>query len=145
ESLGEGLCAGRLCVTCPEGGVNVPGGVLMKVYDGRALIADKANAMVLPVRIDGVELTPLSRLGGRLRRRWFPKVRITVYKPRFLAIPAELRGRARRRGAGLILYGVMSEMMAKRDDSPDLFGAVLAARAVHGGKHPIVADPMAGP
>src|SRR5207248_10292763 len=100
---------------------------------------------VLPVRIDGVEFTPLSRLRGRLRRRWFPKVRITVYEPRFLTIPAELRGRARRRRAGLMLYDVMSEMMARRDDPPDLFGAVLTARAAHGGKHPIVADPMAGP
>ena len=145
KSLVKGLRAGRQCVIFPEGRLNVTGGALMKVYDGPALIADKANAMVLPVRIDGVELTPLSRLGGRLRRRWFPKVRITVYKPRILAVPAELRGRARRRGAGLMLYDVMSEMMAKRDDSPDLFGAVLAARAAHGGKHPIVADPMAGP
>jgi acyl-[acyl-carrier-protein]-phospholipid O-acyltransferase/long-chain-fatty-acid--[acyl-carrier-protein] ligase len=82
---------------------------------------------------------------GRLRRRWFPKVKITVYEPRFLAIPAELRGRARRHRAGLLLYDLMSEMMARRDDPPDLFGAVLAARAAHGGTHPIVADPMAGP
>src|SRR5205823_8315061 len=133
KSLVLAVRSGRQCVIFPEGRLNVTGGALMKVYDGPALIADKANAMVLPVRIDGVELTPLSRLGGRLRRRWFPKVRITVYKPRVLAVPAELRGRARRRGAGLMLYDVMSEMMAKRDDSPDLFGAVLAARAARQG------------
>src|SRR5437764_340564 len=70
KSLVKGLRAGRQCVIFPEGRLNVTGGALMKVYDGPALIADKANAMVLPVRIDGVELTPLSRLGGRLRRRW---------------------------------------------------------------------------
>ena len=46
----------------PEGRLNVTGGALMKVYDGPALIADKGDAMVLPVRIDGVEYTPLSRL-----------------------------------------------------------------------------------
>jgi acyl-[acyl-carrier-protein]-phospholipid O-acyltransferase/long-chain-fatty-acid--[acyl-carrier-protein] ligase len=145
KSLIKALRAGRQCVIFPEGRLNVTGGALMKVYDGPALIADKGDAMILPVRIDGVEFTPLSRLGGRLRRRWFPKVRITVYEPRFLTIPAGLRGRARRHRAGLILYEVMSEMMARRDDPPDLFGAVLAARAAHGGKHPIVADPMAGP
>jgi hypothetical protein len=39
----------------------------------------------------------------------------------------------------------MSEMMAQRGDPPSLFGALLAARAAHGGKHPILADPMAGP
>ena len=36
----------------------------MKVYDGPALIADKAEATVLPVRLDGVEFTPFSRLAG---------------------------------------------------------------------------------
>jgi len=33
----------------------------MKVYDGPALIADKGDAAVLPVRLDGVEFTPFSR------------------------------------------------------------------------------------
>ena len=44
-----------------------------------------------------------------------------------------------------MLYDVMSETMARRGDAPDLFGAVLAARAAHGGRQPILADPTAGP
>ncbi len=70
----------------------------MKIYDGPALIADKGDAPVLPVRIDGVEFTPFSRLarhGGRLRRHWFPKVTITLYAPRRLRDP----GRTARPGA----------------------------------------------
>ena len=149
KSLVKALREGRQCVIFPEGRLNVTGGALMKIYDGPALIADKGEAMVLPVRIDGVEFTPFSRLasraGGRLRRHWFPKVTITLYEPRRLAIPAELRGRARRQRAGLVLYDIMSEMMARRGDPPSLFGAVLAARGEHGGKHPILADPTAGP
>src|SRR4029077_8125924 len=47
--------------------------------------------------------------------------------------------------AGLELYDIMSEMMARRGDPPDLFGAVLAARRAHGGARPILADPTAGP
>jgi acyl-[acyl-carrier-protein]-phospholipid O-acyltransferase/long-chain-fatty-acid--[acyl-carrier-protein] ligase len=145
KSLIKALRAGRQCVIFPEGRLNVTGGALMKVYDGPALIADKGDAMVLPVRIDGVEFTPFSRLGGRLRRRWFPKLTITLYEPRRLAIPAELRGRARRHRAGLVLYDMMSEMMARRGDPPSLFGALLAARRAHGGAHPMLADPTAGP
>jgi acyl-[acyl-carrier-protein]-phospholipid O-acyltransferase/long-chain-fatty-acid--[acyl-carrier-protein] ligase len=149
KSLVRALRDGRQCVIFPEGRLNVTGGALMKIYDGPALIADKGEAMVLPVRIDGVEFTPFSRLasraGGRLRRHWFPKVTITFYEPRRLAIPAELRGRARRHRAGLVLYDMMSEMMARRGDPPSLFGAVLAARREHGGKHPILADPTAAP
>jgi acyl-[acyl-carrier-protein]-phospholipid O-acyltransferase/long-chain-fatty-acid--[acyl-carrier-protein] ligase len=149
KSLVHAVRAGRQCVIFPEGRLNVTGGALMKVYDGPALIADKGEAPVLPVRIDGVEFTPFSRLagrlGGRLRRRWFPRITITLYPPRRLAIRAELRGRARRQRAGLLLYDAMSEMMARRSDAPDLFGAILAARRAHGGGHPIVADPTAGP
>ena len=148
KSLIKALREGRQCVIFPEGRLNVTGGALMKIYDGPALIADKGEAPVLPVRIDGVEFTPFSRLarhGGRLRRHWFPKVTITLYEPRRLAIPAELRGRARRHRAGLVLYDVMSEMMARRPDPPSLFGALLAARAAHGGSHPIMADPTGGP
>jgi acyl-[acyl-carrier-protein]-phospholipid O-acyltransferase/long-chain-fatty-acid--[acyl-carrier-protein] ligase len=44
-----------------------------------------------------------------------------------------------------MLYDIMSEMMARRGDPPDLFGALLAARSAHGGKRPILADPTAGP
>jgi acyl-[acyl-carrier-protein]-phospholipid O-acyltransferase/long-chain-fatty-acid--[acyl-carrier-protein] ligase len=136
-------------VIFPEGRLNVTGGALMKIYEGPALIADKSEAVVLPVRIDGTEFTPFSRLasrfGGRIRRRWFPKVTITLYEPRRLAIPAELRGRVRRHRAGLMLYDVMSEMMARRGTPTGLFAAVLAARDAHGGKHPMLADPLTGP
>jgi acyl-[acyl-carrier-protein]-phospholipid O-acyltransferase/long-chain-fatty-acid--[acyl-carrier-protein] ligase len=145
KALIKAVRDGRQCVIFPEGRINVTGGVLMKVYDGPALIADKGDAAVLPVRIDGAELTPFSRLGGRLRRRWFLKITITLYEARRLAIPPVLRGRSRRHRAGLMLYDVMSETMARRGDPLSLFGAVLAARNAHGGKHPILADPTAGP
>jgi acyl-[acyl-carrier-protein]-phospholipid O-acyltransferase / long-chain-fatty-acid--[acyl-carrier-protein] ligase len=136
---------GGHCVIFPEGRLNVTGGALMKVYDGPALVADKADAMVLPVRLDGVEFTPFSRLAGRLRRRWFPKVTITILPPRKLAVPAEVRGRARRHYAGAALYDIMSEMMARRPNPPSLFAAVLEARAAHGGGHRIIEDPATTP
>lgn len=150
KTLIKAVQAGRQCVIFPEGRLNVTGGALMKIYDGPALIADKGEAAVLPVRIDGAEFTPFSRLasrlgGGRRRRRWFPKVRITLYPARRLAIPPELRGRARRHRAGLMLYDAMSETMARRPHAADLFGELLAARAAHGGRRPMLADPTAGP
>ncbi len=145
KSLIKIVHGGRRCVIFPEGRLNVTGGALMKIYDGPALVADKAEATVLPVRIDGVEFTAFSRLGERLRRRWFPKVVLTIQPPRLLAIPAELRGRARRQAAGRALYDIMSEMMARRDDPPSLFAALLAARDAHGGNRPILADPTSPP
>jgi acyl-[acyl-carrier-protein]-phospholipid O-acyltransferase / long-chain-fatty-acid--[acyl-carrier-protein] ligase len=145
KSLIKSIREGSRCVIFPEGRLNVTGGALMKVYDGPAMIADKADAMVLPVRLDGVEFTPFSRLAGRLRRRWFPKVTITILEPRRLAIPPDLRGRARRQHAGAALYDIMSEMMARRPDPASLFAAVLEARTAHGGGHRMLEDPTTAP
>jgi acyl-[acyl-carrier-protein]-phospholipid O-acyltransferase/long-chain-fatty-acid--[acyl-carrier-protein] ligase len=145
KSLIKSIREGGRCVIFPEGRLNVTGGALMKVYDGPALIADKAEAMVLPVRLDGVEFTRFSRLAGRLRRRSFPKVTITILPPRRLAVPAEFRGRARRLQASAALYDVMSEMMARRPNPPSLFAAVIEARAANGGGHRIIEDPATAP
>jgi acyl-[acyl-carrier-protein]-phospholipid O-acyltransferase / long-chain-fatty-acid--[acyl-carrier-protein] ligase len=145
KSLIRWLREGGRCVIFPEGRINITGGALMKVYDGPAMIADKAEAAVLPVRLDGPEFTPFSRLASRLRRRWLPKITITILEPRRLAIPDELRGRARRHRAGVALYDIMSEMMARRPDPPSLFAALLEARSVHGGSHRILEDPQTPP
>jgi acyl-[acyl-carrier-protein]-phospholipid O-acyltransferase/long-chain-fatty-acid--[acyl-carrier-protein] ligase len=124
----------------PEGRITVTGS-LMKIYPGPGLVADKSGAMVLPVRIDGAQYTPFSRLRGRIRLRWFPPITLTILPPRRLEIPSELRGRERRRVAGKILADLMTEMMfATSNYRRTLYGALLDARRVHGGRHVIVED-----
>ena len=124
----------------PEGRITVTGS-LMKIYPGPGLVADKSGAMVLPVRIDGAQYTPFSRLRGRIRLRWFPPITLTILPPRRLEIPAEVRGRERRRVAGKLLADLMTEMMfATSNYRRTLFGALLDARRVHGGGHVIVED-----
>ncbi len=141
KSLVKLMREGRSSVIFPEGRINVTGGALMKIYDGAGLIADKSEAPIVPVRLDGVEYTRFSRLRGRLRQRRFPKITITVLEPRRLDVPAELRGRARRHMAGLRLYDIMSEMMARRPDPPSLFAALLETRRAQGGSYSILEDP----
>ena len=129
----------------PEGRLNVTGGALMKIYDGPALIADKGDAPVLPVRIDGVEFTPFSRLarhGGRLRRHWFPKVTVTLVR----AATARDPGRTARPGApapgraGALRRDVGHDGAPPRPAEP-VRAPLLAARAAHGGSHPMHGRP----
>ncbi|TCK30506.1 acyl-[acyl-carrier-protein]-phospholipid O-acyltransferase/long-chain-fatty-acid--[acyl-carrier-protein] ligase [Ancylobacter aquaticus] len=102
---------GEQLVIFPEGRITVTGSI-MKIYDGSALIADKADAPVVPVRIEGLEQTYFSRLDGQqTRKRLFPKVRVTILPPRKLKVDRELLGRKRRRAAGAALYDVMSDLV----------------------------------
>jgi acyl-[acyl-carrier-protein]-phospholipid O-acyltransferase/long-chain-fatty-acid--[acyl-carrier-protein] ligase len=124
----------------PEGRITVTGS-LMKVYEGPALIADRSGATILPVRITGTESTPFSLLRGQIRRRWFPRITLTVLPPRRLTLPDELRGRARRHAAGMRLTDIMSDMMfATSHYRRTIFDALLEARRTHGGSHVVAED-----
>ena len=95
----------------PEGRITVTGS-LMKVYDGAGLIADKSGAMVVPVRIEGLEKTPFSRLDtAHVRKQLFPKVRVSIAPPVKLSVPPELKARKRRIAAGAALYQVMRGLL----------------------------------
>ncbi|PWB63801.1 MAG: acyl-[ACP]--phospholipid O-acyltransferase [Bradyrhizobiaceae bacterium] len=145
RTLIHAVKAGESLVIFPEGRITVTGS-LMKIYDGAGLIADKSGAMVVPVRIDGLEATPFSRLSRRqVRRRWFPKVTVTVLEPVRLAVPAELKGRARRMAAGAALYEVMSDLLFRTTPADrTVLEAVVAAAEVHGPKRVAVEDPLTG-
>jgi acyl-[acyl-carrier-protein]-phospholipid O-acyltransferase/long-chain-fatty-acid--[acyl-carrier-protein] ligase len=131
---------GRHCVIFPEGRITVTG-ALMKIYEGPGMIADKAKATILPVRLDGLQYTRFSRLRGKVRLRWFPKVTITLLEPQAIALAPEIKGRARRREIGLRLYEVMSDMMFESTDTRrTLFQALIDARDLHGGRRPILED-----
>ncbi len=100
----------RRVVIFPEGRITVTGS-LMKVYEGPGMVADKAGATVLPVRIEGAQYTPFSKLRGKVRTRWFPRVTVRFMPPVKLQIPEEIKGRKRRHYAGDVLYDVMSNMV----------------------------------
>ncbi len=130
----------RKAVIFPEGRITVTGS-LMKIYDGPGLVADKSGATVLPVRIDGAQYTPFSRMRGRVRLRWFPKITLTILPGRKLAPPKEVRGRARRKAAGRMLSELMTETVFETSNyRRTLFDALLDARRIHGGNHHVIED-----
>ncbi len=127
-------------VIFPEGRITVTG-ALMKVFEGPGMIADKANAPVVPVRIDGAQYSFFSRLRGKVRIRPFPKITITILEPKRISAPDELKGRARRNEISLQLYDLMSEMIFKTcDKQKTLFSALIDARMVHGAKQVVAED-----
>ena len=140
KALIKYLSENRKAVIFPEGRITLTG-ALMKIYHGPAFVADKTRSMVLPIRIDGAEHTPFSRLRGRARMRWFPPITLSLLPPRRIDLPERLRGRARRNHAGGMLSDIMTEMMfLTTDHSRTLFHALLDARRVHGGRRAIVED-----
>jgi acyl-[acyl-carrier-protein]-phospholipid O-acyltransferase / long-chain-fatty-acid--[acyl-carrier-protein] ligase len=145
RTLIEAVRAGNALIIFPEGRITVTGS-LMKVYDGAAMIADKADAEIVPVRIEGLEQTPFSRLSkGQVRRKWFPKVTVTVLEPVKLTVDPALKGRWRRQAAGAALYEIMSDLVF-RTTSTDrtMIEAVIDAAELHGVRHIAVEDPLAG-
>ncbi len=128
------------CVIFPEGRLTETG-ALMKIYDGPGMIADKAGAKIVPIRLDGVQHTPFSRLKGKVPLRTFPKITMTILEPMDFEVPEEIKGRRRRRAAGRQLYDVMEGMMFMTEDRHQtLFEALLKARHVNGDKAVIAED-----
>ncbi|MGB7077154.1 MAG: AMP-binding protein, partial [Xanthobacteraceae bacterium] len=118
----------------------------MKVYDGVGMIADKSGAMVVPVRIDGPEASIFSRLNSsQVRRRWFPKITVTILEPVKFEIDPALKGRKRRQAAGAALYTIMSDLIY-RTTSTDrtVIEALIDAAKIHGANWLAVEDPVSG-
>ncbi len=140
KSLIRAVQAGQRCVIFPEGRITVTG-ALMKIYEGPGMIADKAAAQILPVRIDGAQFTPFSRLRGKVRLRWFPRIVITIQPPRALSVDPSLVGRARRQAIGLKLYDLMTNLVFETCDiHQTLFTALREARHIYGGRQAVVDD-----
>jgi acyl-[acyl-carrier-protein]-phospholipid O-acyltransferase/long-chain-fatty-acid--[acyl-carrier-protein] ligase len=131
---------GNTLVIFPEGRITVTG-ALMKVFDGPGMVADKADAPIIPVRIDGAQFSTFSRLRGKVRLRSFPKISLTILPPRRFELDPGMTARARRAAAGRRLYDEMSAMIfATSHIDRTLFAALLDARHIHGGKAPVVED-----
>lgn len=130
---------GRHCVIFPEGRLTRTGS-LMKIYDGPALVADRAGAPIVPVRIEGARQSLWNRLGGVYRRRAFPRITITILPPARIAAEPGLAGRARRESLGRGLYDVMSNAAFQTfDANRTIFTATLDAARENGG-HEILED-----
>jgi acyl-[acyl-carrier-protein]-phospholipid O-acyltransferase / long-chain-fatty-acid--[acyl-carrier-protein] ligase len=136
---------GNMLVIFPEGRITITGS-LMKIYDGAAMIADKSDAMVVPVRIEGPERTIFSRLtSAQVRRRLFPKIKVTILEPVKMNVDPALKGRKRRQAAGAAMYDIMSNLMFRTaHTNRTVIEAVIEAAEINGGSWQQIEDPTSG-
>ena len=143
RALVNAVKSGETIVIFPEGRITLTGG-LMKAYDGAAMIVDKADAWLVPVRIEGPERSPFGYLRAtQTRKSLFPKFNVTFLPPRRLTVDPALKGKARRQAAGLALQDIMVDAAVEtaRFDRT-LFAALADARRTRDTGKPALSDPL---
>lgn len=130
----------KKAVIFPEGRITVTGS-LMKIYEGPGLIADKSNATILPIAIEGAQYSRLSYLKGRGHVFWFPKVTMTILPPEQLKIPAELVGHERRKMTAMKMQDLMYELIySSFNQRITLYTALIEASHRFGKNQDIIED-----
>ncbi|MBP5699044.1 MAG: acyl-[ACP]--phospholipid O-acyltransferase [Alphaproteobacteria bacterium] len=124
----------------PEGRITTTGG-LMKVYEGAGVIAEKADAKIVPIRINGAQYSKFSYLNKTLKTRFFPKISMQVLPPCSVEGDGVLKGREHRHAISMQLYDIMADMMYKTSDlDENVFVSLLKAAEAHGWDHKIAED-----
>lgn len=132
KTIIDEIDAGRKVIIFPEGRITTTGS-FMKIYPGPAMVADKSNADILPVCIEGSQYTMFSYFGNKIAKRPRSKVTMHVLKPRKLNVSAGLKGKPRRNEAARRLYDIMCEMkFTGIYTNQTLFDSLLAARKLVG-------------
>jgi hypothetical protein len=115
----------------------------MKVYEGPGMIADKAEAMILPIRVDGTQFTVFSKVRRLMRAKFVfrRKITVTILPPVKLQASNGLDNRERRKMIGESLYDIMSEMIFESSNYREtLFQSLINASKVYGSKTTIFQD-----
>ncbi len=140
RALVDALKHGKRVVIFPEGRITVTGS-LMKIYEGPGAVAAMAKAKILPVRIDGAQFTPFTRLKGVYPRRWFPKITVTFLPPVSSQSPDNLKGSALREFQAEKLYTVMTDMVFRSSNiDQTIWQNLLDAKKAFGGDRIILED-----
>ena len=131
--------SGRPVVIFPEGRITVTGS-MMKVYEGPAFVAAKTGATLVPVRLDGGARSYFSRVSGKMPKRFFPKISISILPATRIAMPAEGSAKLRRRLAGEAMRRIMQEMIFSSQPKQTLYSAFLDAMEIFGRWRKLVED-----
>ncbi|MBX9804269.1 MAG: acyl-[ACP]--phospholipid O-acyltransferase [Alphaproteobacteria bacterium] len=140
KHLIEFLRKDRKCVIFPEGRITVTGS-LMKIYDGPGMVADRAGATILPIRIEGAQYSFFSHLHGVVRRKLLPKITLTILPPQIITADPNLKGKERRKIMSNKVYDIMVGMLFETSPfKTTLFSAFIESAKTNGMRRKIVED-----
>jgi acyl-[acyl-carrier-protein]-phospholipid O-acyltransferase/long-chain-fatty-acid--[acyl-carrier-protein] ligase len=132
------LRSGRPVVVFPQDRVSTTGGT-MKVYGAAALIAARADADIVPLRIEGTLYSRWADTSARWPRRLFPRVTLAVQpSTRFPARSGA--GGVRRKLLSEDLLRILQQSMVNAAPRRALFDALLDAAELFGPRSRIIED-----
>ncbi len=134
------LRSGERCIVFPEGRVSTTGR-LMKIYDGTAMVAHKAQSSILPIYIEGAYSSKFSHSGNIVPKRWFPKITLHIFPSEKHLPPEGLTHSQQRSYLSRKLYETMTKMVFEAHSKQNLFLELKKASVLYGRKKPIIFDP----
>ena len=140
RNLIEEIKKGRKVMVFPEGRITLTGKI-MQVFDGAAMIASKAGAKLLPVKISGAEYSSLSYVQDKFYTRMFPKIDIDIMPARKFD---NLSSKNSRKEITKKLYDLMVEMSVKTQLSDQSLFNALEQSAKNNHKRHIIATDIIG-
>ena len=141
RNLIEEIKKGRKVVIFPEGRISLTGKI-MQVFDGAAMIASKAGAKILPVKITGAHYSTLSYVNDKFYTKAFPKIDLHIMPACVFNVAHDKNNRTQ---ATRKLYEIMTEMSLNAINYPStLFEALLNSSKTNKKDHIIIGDIING-
>lgn len=132
------LRSGRPLVVFPQDRVTTTGST-MKIYGAAAVIAARADADIVPLRIGGTLHTRWSATSCGWPRRLRPRVTLAVQPSVRLRQRSGVGGARRQQQADELLC-IMQHSMASASPRQTLFGALVDAAVLHGRRTRVIED-----
>ncbi len=131
---------GHKIVIYPEGRVTATGS-MMKIYPGSAMIADKTNAQIVPIYIDGTQYSIFSYYRNKANIKPSVKVVLNIFKPAKLNTAKNLKGEERKKEITKQLFDIMTNARYfSLSDQKTLFESLIEAKNLVGRRTKIVED-----
>lgn len=138
KGLIRAIQQGDHCIIFPEGRITNTGHI-MKIYDGVVLLAERTQAHILPLHIDGAIFSITSRPTGH-PKIFFPKIRIKILPPSLPPTYAHLELKEQRTLQRLWIFDQLTEAKAFCRPVDNLYEMIRLSMKEMGSKRVVLED-----